>query len=84
MAIFDSFVYKVIYFNGHTSHLIVRFEKSKILNFHKFRYRLVAFISANSFSHCGGENEKEGEERIEEAAKDKFIENQNPQNPREK
>ena len=44
----------------------------------------MAFISANSFSHCGGENEKEGEERIEEAAKDQFIENQNPQNPGEK
>ena len=37
----------------------------------------MAFIIAKSFSHCGGESEKE-EEEFEGDEKDKFIENQSP------
>ena len=44
---------------------------------------LVSTFIVNSFSHCGGENEKEEEECIE-GEKDQFIENQIPQNSGEK
>ena len=39
---------------------------------------ILTFI-VNSFSHCGGENEKEEEECIE-GEKDQFIENESQQN----
>ena len=40
---------------------------------------LVSTFIVNSFSHCGGENEKEEEECIE-GEKDQFIENESQQN----